>query len=229
MSQQGSFSGIDNLVILNSNDYPTTVPGGWHATWGSFSPDGSEIVYGIQGSFPGPYIIDTEGGTPRSLGDPCGHRCGQPFVESAAWSPDGSRIAWLDSCEELCPVHDLNGNYVLSFVNPDGTAQTEVASLPSGGWNPRLSPDGSWLAHSDWDSSGSSRQIFVINADGSGCDDHAGRGQPLPTWSPDGSRSPSGSGETRPREPRTMAADGTDLEEVVGVHPEGAIVWTPVG
>jgi hypothetical protein len=26
-----------------------------------------------------------------------------------------------------------------------------------------------------------------------------------------------------------MASDGTDIQEVVGVHPDGAIAWNPVG
>jgi hypothetical protein len=233
-----------NLVILSSSHSPSTVRGAWyapwerwvsvHATWGSFSPDGDEIVYAIEGAFPGPFIIDANGGTPRSLGDP--RAVGQPFVESAAWSPDGSRIAWIDSCEEACSAHDMmNGNYFLSFVNPDGTGlQMEAAILPSGGWNLVWSPDGSRLAYSDWNFfGGPPGQIFVINADGSGLRQITSTGDNRwPTWSPDGSRiafvrfpgvnAPEGT-------LYTMAPDGTDVQEVEGVHPDGAIAWNPVG
>jgi hypothetical protein len=241
------FSGADNLIILSSDDPPTRLPGAWHrawgsrvsgawhVTWGSFSPDGTQIVYGIQGSFPGPYIVDTDGGTARSLGGRCrdDHVCGEPGPESAAWSPDGSRIAWVDFVEDSS-VYGSHA-YVLSFVNPDGTGlQREVASLPSGGWSLVWSPDGSRLAFSNWDFFGDRLgQIFVINADGSGLRQITTEGDNRwPTWSSDGSRiafvrfpgynAPEGT-------LYTMASDGTDMQEVAGVHPEGAIAWNPVG
>lgn len=241
LDQDGSFTGTNNLMILSSDDPPTGVPGVllW-ATWGSFSPDGSEIAYGLRGSYPGPYIIDANGGTPRSLGGRCRdhHLCGEPFAESAAWSPDGSRIAWMDFVENSS-VYGFH-TYVLSFVNPDGTGlQREVASLPSGGWSLVWSPDGSRLAFSDWENSsfgdrpGRPGQIFVINADGSGLRQITNDGDNRwPTWSPDGSRiafvrypgvnAPGGT-------LYTMASDGTDVQEVAGVHPDGAIAWNPVG
>jgi Tol biopolymer transport system component len=227
MSRDGEFSGTENLDVLRSDGALTAVRGAWHATWGSFSPDGSAIAYGIQGSYPDPYIIDANGGTPRSLGDPCGDRCGQPFAESAAWSPDGSRIAWVDRCED-CSDH---GNYVLSFVNPDGTGlQTGVATLPGGvggGWSLVWSPDGSRLAFSDWGFFGNRPgQVFVINADGSGLTQITKDGDNRwPTWSPDGSRI----AFVHDGALYTMASDGTDMQEVVGVHPDGAIAWNPVG
>jgi TolB protein len=235
MDQDGSLTGTYNLIILSSDDPPTGVPGGWRATWGSFSPDGTQIVYGIEGHFPGPYIIDADGGTPRSLGGRCrdDHLCGEPFAESAAWSPDGSRIAWVDFVEDSSQYGQHA--YVLSFVNPDGTGlQREVASLPGGGWSLVWSPDSSRLAFSDWDFFGDRPgQIFVINADGSGLRQITNDGDNRwPTWSPDGSRiafvrfpgynAPEGT-------LYTMASDGTDMQEVAGVHPDGAIAWNPVG
>jgi Tol biopolymer transport system component len=204
----------------------------WSPTWGSFSPDGTEVAHGFNGGSRGPYIIDADGGKPRPLGRRCprekipGRRtllelCGEPLPEAAAWSPDGSRIAWFDWVEDS--VTYGHHAWVLSFVNPDGTGlREEVAPLPDrGGSNRNLvwSPDGSRLAFE-------SDQIFVINADGSGLRQITREGDnDWPTWSPDGSRIAFVHDGTL----HTMAPDGTDMQRLNGVTPDGAIAWNPVG
>jgi Tol biopolymer transport system component len=219
LSRDGS-----RTTLLPEAVEPTRPP----PTWGSFSPDGTEVAYASDGSSRGPYIIDADGGKPRPLGDRCkrtkvgGKRvelCGEPLSEAAAWSPDGSRIAWVDFVEDSAKYGHHAG--VLSFVNPDGTdLREEVAPLPGEG-APSLvwSPDGSRLAF--WGPS----QIFVINADGSGLQQITDEGvNRWPTWSPDGSRIAFVHDGTL----YTMAPDGTDMQRVKGVMPDGAIAWNPV-
>jgi WD40-like Beta Propeller Repeat len=212
-------------------------------TWGSFSPDGTEVVYGA-GRSAGPYIIDADGGEPRLLGGDRCHvevngvvvdTCGEG-TDAAAWSPDGSKILWLDFIEgggptkpyeEDCPITDCGHRAVLSSVNPDGTGiELGVAPLPGEGVSSVVwSPDGSRLAFWLADDDDLNAQIFVINPDGSGLRQITDAGDNRwPAWSPDGSRI----AFVRNGVLHTMAPDGSDLQEVVGVTPDGAIAWNPV-
>jgi Tol biopolymer transport system component len=230
------------LFVLHADDSRTTLrpvtdpafPTWDPPTWGSFSPDGTEVVYGADGRSRGPYIIDAEGGKPRPLGR-CQNPvqipgklralCGEPLPEAAAWSPDGSRIAWFDFIEDSAQYgHHAS---VLSFVNPDGTGlREEVAPLPGVGYSLVWSPDGSRLAFwqtEDWDPSRPG-EIFVINADGSSLQQITRDGNNRwPTWSPDGSRIAFVHDGTL----STMAPDGTDMESVQGVTTDGPIAWNP--
>ena len=205
-----------------------------YPTWGSFSPDGTEVAFASSGRERGPYIIDADGGKPRPLGRRCPRQkisgkllelCGESSPEAAAWSPDGSQIAWSDVVEDS-PGHLAR---VLSFVNPDGTGlREEVAPLPGGGGNLVWSPDGSRLAFRDRDPE-SPGQIFVINADGSGLRQvtHDGENH-WPAWSPDGSRI----AFVHNGRLATIAPDGTDLQTLIGVvtpRPDGPIAWNPLG
>lgn len=229
------------LFVLHSDGSRTTVKpksspalGRWTPTWGSFSPDGTEVVYATTGGSRGPHIIDAEGGKPRPLGPRCPRRkilgksrewCGEPVPEAAAWSPDGSSIAWFDFVEYSAKY----GNHVsvLSFVNPDGTGlREEVAPLPAlGGHSLVWSPDGSRLAFGSGHLESPS-QIFVINADGSGLRQVTRDGNNnWPAWSPDGSRIAFVHNGTL----STIAPDGTDMRSLNGVTPDGFIAWNPAG
>ncbi len=204
-----------------------------------------------------PYIIDADGGQARSLGAPPERRsCGEPFREWAAWAPDGSRIALVDFWENH-PTYGGHA-YTLSFFDPDtfdalGDVINVAAKAPA--WSPDGSQLAFFAVVLDESADPSNAtlgpggdfpaQIFVINADGSGLRQltHAGDNR-WPTWSPDGSRiafaqgqlelntAPDGSqaGFVPPgsRQLFTMASDGTDVQRVEGVNPEGAIAWNPV-
>jgi Tol biopolymer transport system component len=199
--------------------------------WGSFSPNGTEVAYANEHDNPAQaYIVDADGGDPRPLGRRCPRKeislelCGDPAA--AAWSPDGSRIAWCDFVLDSAAYgHQAS---VLSFVNPDGTGREEVAPLPGCGYSLVWSPDGSRLAFwttedDDLDRPG---QIFVINADGSGLRQVTREGDNRwPAWSPDGSRIAFVHDGTL----STMAPDGTDMRSLNGVTPDGAIAWNPAG
>jgi len=225
------------LRVLHSGSTTTLLRHGAHLappTWGSFSPDGTNVVYATDGSSRGPYLIDADGGDPRALADRCPRQevegrglvefCGEPAPEAAAWSPDGSRIAWFDFAEGTIP--DAGHEDFLSFVNPDGRGLREgFARLPGtfGAYSLVWSPEGSRLAF--WQAEALDRpgQIFVINADGSGLQQitHEGDNR-WPAWSPDGSRIAFVHNGTL----FTMSPDGTRMRAVKGVMPDGAIAWT---
>jgi Tol biopolymer transport system component len=200
--------------------------GGDWATWGSFSPDGDTVVFGCCGNATGPYLVGADGGRRRAIIESCetppslegGPGCGEPLEEAAAWAPNGARIAWIDWVEDSAAYgHHAR---VLSFVNADGTGlRTEVRRVNSPGLSLVWSPDGSRLL--TWSEAG---HIVVIDVDSLTVRRlTTDGGNSWPVWSPDGTRI----AFVRDGSLFTMAADGTDLQAIEGVEPDGAIAWNP--
>jgi Tol biopolymer transport system component len=253
-----------DIFVLDADGSLTRLTNDGRGTWGSFSPDGSMVAYACCGSAPGPYVVNANGGNARLLGAPCDPPspesvlpqigCGEPLPESAAWSPDGSRIAFIDFSEDS-PLYGHHA-YGLSFVNPDGTGlRKEAVHLPGEAGGLVWSPDGSqlafWMVVTNKDAGPSNAtggdfpaQIFVINADGSGLRQITDGGDNRwPTWSPDGSRIAFARGGLRlkrgpdgsraafvppGRQLFIIGPDGTDMRRVEGVNPDGAIAWNPL-
>jgi Tol biopolymer transport system component len=99
-------------------------------------------------------------------------------VASAAWSPDGSRLAYIPA-----------RHYGLYVVNADGSDPHKIAA---GGGGMAWSPDGSRIVYRKGIGWGYLSQLVIVNADGSG---EGGRTLPLtpgtysdgnPAWAPDG-------------------------------------------
>jgi Tol biopolymer transport system component len=95
-----------------------------------------------------------------------GGRPGWPFNDYADWSPDGTRIAFLERNPK-----DVAAPYIFVF-NADGTGGKMMAySANSDG--PKWSPDGTKLLCGS----------MVVNADGTGAERIGGGSNPV--WSPD--------------------------------------------
>ncbi len=215
---------IGDLLVMHGDGSRTDLPSG---DWGSFSTDGSMIAYAVGGADGGVYVIDADGGDPHLVTEadspgPCG--------QLAAWSPDGSQIAFTDFQGPYGPTCSESPQGV-SFVNADGTGLREqLVHVPWGGGSGiAWSPDGSQLVLS---TTGYAEgdiprgRIYVLNADGSGLRQiSSGGNDRWPAWSPDGTRIAFVRGDQL----FTMAADGSDVREVKGVSPEGAIAWNPLG
>ena len=157
-------------------------------TGGSFSPDGSQVVYaGGPPEHSAIYAVSSDGGAPRlilrstrRISFPDG-RSALAFADQPALSPDGRRIAYFDG------MFDHSHN--LWVANAEGTERrvllddevSDAGHMSALTW----SPDGEWLAFATDDG------IYLVRPDGTGLrrvvsGDFATA--PAVQWSPDGSR-----------------------------------------
>ena len=177
------------LSLLEADGTETRLTDGVDATGGSFTPDGSEVVYAA-----GPwersaiYAVSSNGGAPRLILRstrrilfPDGHRA-LAFAYQPAMSPDGTRIAYFDG------MFDHSHN--LWVVNADGTERgvllDDEFSAPGHVRALTWSPDGGWLAFTTDDG------LYLVRPDGTGLrrvvSGNFAAGAPAVQWSPDGSR-----------------------------------------
>jgi Tol biopolymer transport system component len=115
--QEGRYM-MDALYIMNADGSETRLTGqGLYILGGSFSPDGSMVAYSTDD---GISVIEAEGGTPRlvAASDPST----MTWLQDPAWSPDGSRIAFVTYGE-------LRRDYAISVMNADGTGRRRLINL----------------------------------------------------------------------------------------------------
>ena len=157
---------------------------------GSFSPDGSQVIYASKSSI---YVVDAHGGTPRVLRtasrrwfDIQGLRV-QALAYNPTYSPDGTQIAYFDGAGDGTADHPV---HQLRVMNADGSGtrilvdDLELVDHPEQNliYNLTWSPDGERLAFGL-----GSKGIYIVGADGSGLT-LAIPGGAYPYWSPDGTR-----------------------------------------
>jgi hypothetical protein len=146
--------------------------------------------------------------------------------ENAAWSPDGTQIAF-DGV-------DRSGLSQIFVVNADGSGRRQLtASSSAGGQKPAWSPDGHQIAYQRVRFAIVAYHIWVVNADGTGA--HALTSGPWnqldPAWSPDGQSIAYDSNENFRRNIWTMNADGTGQTQMTHGGVGGYNVspsWQPV-
>jgi endonuclease YncB( thermonuclease family) len=123
----------------------------------------------------------------------------------AAWSPDGTRIAFF---------RIAGGNIDVYVMNADGSNVRRVTTNPGEDASASWSPDGTQLAF-DTDRDANS-EIYVINVDGT--KEHRLTDNPaddsFPAWSPDGKKIAFQSNRTGNYEIFEMNPDGTDQVDV---------------
>lgn len=144
----------------------------------SWSPGGRHLVFTRYRHRNGPmaiFRVDVDGKRLTRL-------TGWSFQRiDPAWSPDGSKIAYV------------NG-FQIATMKPDGSGKAVVPNQPPDAFEPAWSPDGTKFAFSGGNGCW---QIYTINADGSEltrltpytCQrPEGGRSDHDPSWSPDGSQ-----------------------------------------
>ena len=179
--------------------------------WGSFSPDGSSVVFPTSAGLE-VYQLGTS--DVRTV-LPVAKREG---FWGPAWSPDGSTIVFFD---------DVPGDRSsVVAVAPDGSGRRVLTTLPHRRYSEigplEWSPDGSELLF--WlNVTKDGGSIWEVDVDGSNLRQLTDwRGNVWPSWSPDGSRI----AFVRKGALYTMAPDGTDQRPVADIRPGWAIVWT---
>jgi len=194
---------------------------------GSFSPDGSQVVYEDDTVRPasgggwhvlasGIYVVQAEGGTPQLL-----HESATETVSAPTFSPDGEQIAYFDGYGD-------SGNSIW-VMNADGSGARELVDLKAL-WPVSLvwSPDGSRLAFSGWADVRSRHDVvavvWVVGADGSGLTRVIPQGK-RPSWSPDGSHMAYRVG----RSLYIADRDGKHVQALVGeVALHQSVAWNPL-
>ena len=167
----------------------------------SWSPDGKRLFY----------ASDREGGQLRTIllatGQESVHVTGLEHHNSIRFSPDGSRVAGVVQVDE---------NWEIAIMHPDGSGRRILASHPSRDSSPRWSRDGRRIAFSskrdasDWD-------IYVVDLDGSHLvrlTTHEGRDF-TPEWLPDGSGILFASNRTGDFQLYVVHADGSGMRAFV--------------
>jgi hypothetical protein len=173
------------LSTVAPNGARTTLLQGVQLASPTWSPDGKSLLFVNTGDL---FVMDATGSFPFKIAE-------TNTATSAAYSPDGTKIAYV-----------AGGN--IHTISPSGTNDTVVAV----GTNPDWAPDGSRLVYTRTD--GGTPGIYTnLPAGGDEQFLHAGTS---PLWSPDGTRiafvTP-GSGST-PDRIRLIDPDGSDLTTV---------------
>lgn len=172
---------------------------------------GGEITYANEASL---IAIDPESGAERTVFE-CGDSC--DVIEFAAWSPDGTRVAYFASYEPLSSTRPRE----LRVVDLESTASRTLAlcERPCFATSIAWSPDGTRIAwvegHNPVGLNLPGGEVHVVDVSG-GIDsvltDSGGMVQRM-TWSPGGDRiayATQLSGVLRRVEIHVMAADGND-------------------
>jgi Tol biopolymer transport system component len=146
-------------------------------TVASCSPDGTRIAYSEKSYYAEVNIIDANG---INYGHSDTHLS---FVENIAWSPDGSKIAYVDL--------PLMSNKSIYIMNSDGSNQKKLTTDITDEWNPSWSPDSKKIAFARGPGFGDPMSstptgIFAMNSDGTNRTLLAGGW--YPNWSPDGKK-----------------------------------------
>ncbi|MFO7659107.1 MAG: hypothetical protein R6W78_18755 [Bacteroidales bacterium] len=188
--------------------------------WPSWSPDGNKIIYEsyrdavIEDN--GTTIINANLYTSNANGTGGDVRITSHlfFDGNPAWSPDGSKIAFVHAQIDTINSKYYSSGYQIWLMNSNGTDWKKLTVTGSNNIRPKWSPDGTKIVYQ------SDEGIQVVTPDGQNLNLLNNGG--TPSWSPDGTKIVF----DRNDEIYVMNADGTNVRKIT--LPLGArqVVWT---
>jgi len=169
------------------------------------------IAFSIeQGDYSDLYVIRPDGTGLRRLTN-----TSDSTEEAPTWSPDGRRIVYSHHGFVGVPGS-------VDVIGVAGTGSHRLFAVPDGWAYPTLSPDGRWIAFTEWLGDPG---MYIVRSDGHGLHKLPGvGGEPArPTWSPDSKRLAYAGGEGI----RVVGLDGSGARRLThsGYSPD----WSPDG
>lgn len=121
---------------------------------GASSPSGLQIAYTqtVEPSNSEIFVVNRDGSGAHNLTNAPGYD-----DDSAVWSPDGTKIAF---------VRYFGGAGEIFVMNADGTGQTNLTNAAFNDGDPSWSPDGTKIAFTTNRGQIGDNEVFVMNADG---------------------------------------------------------------